>query len=153
MLDGYEMPLETAPHERTLMQWPVSLDVYDERSLIAVQAKIALIANTIAKFEPVVVMASGADAQDARELLDEKVEIWNIATDDLWCRDAGPTFVKSARGELAVAHIKFNGWGNKQPHANDAQKPNASRNVWAFPCWIPVSSERAAVLNMTAREP
>jgi agmatine deiminase len=121
MLDGYEMPLETAPHERTLMQWPVSLDVYDEKSLIAVQAKIALIANTIAKFEPVVVMASGADAQDAREMLDEKVEIWNIATDDLWCRDAGPTFVKSARGELAVAHIKFNGWGNKQPHANDAQ--------------------------------
>jgi agmatine deiminase len=66
-------------------------------------------------------MVSGADAQDAREMLDENVEIWNIATDDLWCRDAGPTFAKSARGELAVAHIKFNGWGNKQPHANDAQ--------------------------------
>jgi agmatine deiminase len=46
--------------------------------------------------------------------------LWDIATNDLWCRDSGPTFVKNDAGELAVAHIRFNGWGDKQPHANDA---------------------------------
>jgi agmatine deiminase len=46
MPDGYEMPLESAPHERTFMQWPVSVDVYGRKLLGRVQASIALIANT-----------------------------------------------------------------------------------------------------------
>ena len=44
MPDGFEMPLESEPHERTFMQWPVNLDVYDKKSLAKVQASIALIA-------------------------------------------------------------------------------------------------------------
>lgn len=50
-----------------------------------------------------------------------KVELWDITSDDLWCRDSGPTFVVDAEGRLAVAHIRFNGWGNKQSHVNDGQ--------------------------------
>ncbi len=103
------------------MQWPVSLDVYDARSLRAVQTEIALIANTISQFEPVAMLASGAAAKAARAQLGRAVEIWDIPTDDLWCRDSGPTFVKNAKGELAIAHIQFNGWGRKQPHRNDAR--------------------------------
>ena len=120
-LADYHMPPEEAPHERTIMQWPVSLEVYDRRSLAAVQAKIALIANAIGQFEPVAMLASGAAAKQARTKLGKAVEIWDIPTDDLWCRDSGPTFVKNAKGQLAVSHIQFNGWGNKQPHGNDAR--------------------------------
>ena len=120
MPDGYEMPLESAPHERTFMQWPVSVDVYGHKLLARVQASIALIANTIAKYEPVVMLVADAQATAARKALSANVELWNIPTDDLWCRDSGPTFVKDATGALAVAHIQFNGWGNKQPHKNDA---------------------------------
>jgi agmatine deiminase len=120
-LAQYEMPLETEPHERTIMQWPVSLDVYDTPSLKAVQTDIALIANTISQFEPVVMLATGPAVRAARAQLGRGVEIWDIPTDDLWCRDSGPTFVKNAKGELAVAHIQFNGWGRKQPHRNDAR--------------------------------
>jgi agmatine deiminase len=118
-LRGHEMPLESEPHERTFMQWPVSPKVYDKASLARVQASIALIANTIARYEPVVMLAGGRDAQAARKALSSAVEIWDIPTDDLWCRDCGPTFVRNAAGKLAVAHIRFNGWGRKQPHAND----------------------------------
>ncbi len=120
-LIDYAMPLETDPHERTFMQWPVSLDVYDLPSLKAVQKNIALIANTISQFEPVIMLASAAAAKSARKQLGAAVEIWDIPTDDLWCRDSGPTFVKNAEGRLAVAHIQFNGWGNKQSHRNDAR--------------------------------
>ncbi len=120
-LANYEMPLESEPHERTIMQWPVSLEVYDAASLRAVQIEIALIANTISQFEPVVMLASAAAAKAARAALSRAVEIWDIPTDDLWARDSGPTFVKNAQGELAVAHIQFNGWGKKQPHRNDAR--------------------------------
>jgi agmatine deiminase len=120
-LADYEIPPEDAQHERTIMQWPVSLDVYDPASLRAVQEKIALIANTISQFEPVAMLASGKAAGEARATLGKAVDIWDIPTDDLWCRDSGPTFVRDATGKLAISHIRFNGWGNKQSHANDAQ--------------------------------
>nr|WP_294846182.1 agmatine deiminase family protein [uncultured Sphingomonas sp.] len=114
------MPLESEPHERTLMQWPVSLKVYDRPSLLRVQQAIARIANTISNYEPVAMMADKRYHAAARKLLNPRVELWDIPTDDLWCRDSGPTFVRRADGTLAISHIQFNGWGNKQPHANDA---------------------------------
>ncbi|HMT44431.1 MAG TPA: agmatine deiminase family protein [Chakrabartia sp.] len=117
---AFEMPLESAPHERTLMQWPVSLDVYDRPALARVQASIALIANTISRHEPVALMCAPQYKSAVRAKVSDAVEIWDIPTDDLWCRDSGPTFVQDASGALAVAHIRFNGWGRKQPHANDA---------------------------------
>jgi agmatine deiminase len=120
-LADYHMPLESAFHERTIMQWPVSLSVYDPPSLAAVQQKIALIANTISQFEPVVMLVSGVAAKAARAQLGAAIDLWDIPTDDLWCRDSGPTFVKNAAGELAIAHIAFNGWGNKQPHKDDGR--------------------------------
>ena len=119
--EAFEMPLESDPHTRTLMQWPVAVDVYGARDLAAVQASITAIANAIAEHEPVALMAApGARGLD-RARLSGDVEIWDIPTDDLWCRDSGPTFVKNADGDLAVALIQFNGWGDKQPHANDAE--------------------------------
>jgi len=117
----YEMPLESAPHQRTLMQWPVAIGVYGARDLAAVQSVIASIANAIAEFEPVALLAApGAPGLD-RTRLSQAVEHWDIPTDDLWCRDSGPTFVRAADGKLAVAHIRFNGWGNKQRHVNDGR--------------------------------
>lgn len=116
---GYEMPLESAPHERTLMQWPVSVDVYGARDLAAVQANILAIANAIGEHEPVAMMAAPGARGLNRAKLSSAVEFWDIPTDDLWCRDSGPTFVKNAEGQTAVAHIRFNGWGNKQRHRND----------------------------------
>lgn len=120
-LAGFHMPMEDQPHERTSMQWPVNLNVYDEKGLADVQKAIALVANTIVKYEPVALMMAPEYMAEAAELLDENIEIWDIPTDDLWTRDSGPTFVKNASGELAIAHIQFNGWGNKQPHKNDGK--------------------------------
>jgi agmatine deiminase len=101
------------------MQWPVSVDVYGARDLAAVQANILAIANAISEHEPVAMMAAPGARGLNRAKFSSAVEFWDIPTDDLWCRDSGPTFVKDAAGQLAVAHIRFNGWGNKQRHRND----------------------------------
>ncbi len=116
---GFEMPLESAPHTRTLMQWPVSVHTYGKRDLARVQAAIMRIANAIAEFEPVALLAEQNARGLDREALAGGVELWDIATDDLWCRDSGPTFVVDDAGALAIAHLQFNGWGDKQRHAND----------------------------------
>ena len=120
-LHGFEMPMESEPHERTFMQWPVSLKAYDRQSLAQVQASIADIAKCISKYEPVVMLAAAKHHGAARSQLGGGIELWDIPTDDLWYRDSGPTFVKNEKGDLAVSHIHFNGWGKKQSHPNDGQ--------------------------------
>jgi agmatine deiminase len=101
------------------MQWPVSPDVYGRGSYRrAVQSVIADIANTVAEFEPVVMLAAPADHTGARKLLSSGVELWDIPADDLWCRDSGPLFAKDASGQLSVRHVNFNGWG-RYHHPND----------------------------------
>jgi agmatine deiminase len=119
---GFWYPEETDPHERTFMQWPVNPAVHDDADfLFDLQATIADIASTIAAFEPVVLMAAAKHHKAIKKLVSDAVELWDIPTDDLWCRDSGPSFVVDGKGGLAVTQFNFNGWGNKQTHANDGK--------------------------------
>ncbi|MFC3527016.1 agmatine/peptidylarginine deiminase [Paracoccus mangrovi] len=117
---GFWYPEETDPHERTFMQWPVNRKVHDDPDFLAdLQGTIADIANTIAEFEPVVMLAAKDHHKAIRKLVSGAVELWDIPTDDLWCRDSGPSFVIDGKGGLAVTQFNFNGWGGKQVHGND----------------------------------
>lgn len=119
---GFWYPEETDPHERTFMQWPVNPAVHDDADfLFDLQATIADIASTIAAFEPVVMLAAAEHHKAIRKLVSGQVELWDIPTDDLWCRDSGPSFVVDGKGGLAVTQFNFNGWGNKQVHGNDGK--------------------------------
>ncbi len=118
----YWLPEESDRHLRTFMQWPVSRTVYpDSLFLEMVQSTIADIANAIVQFEPVVMLMDRQFENTARKKLSKSVEIWDIPTEDLWCRDAGPVFVRNKSGELAITSFNFNGWGQKQIHDNDGQ--------------------------------
>jgi len=119
---GFHVPPEEAPHELTFMQWPVSRKVYDDPVFLEMtQQTIADIANTIADFEPVVLMADKSDHARIKRQVSSDVELWDIPTEDLWCRDAGPMFAINGAGKRIVSHIQFNGWGEKQAHARDAK--------------------------------
>ncbi|MCE8545397.1 agmatine deiminase family protein [Ruegeria pomeroyi] len=119
---GFHVPPEEARHDRTFMQWPVNRRVHpDPVFLDMAQQTIADIANAIVAFEPVVILAAAEDHAGARRKLSDKVELWDIPTEDLWCRDAGPLFALDGQGGLAVSHIQFNGWGRKQVHRRDAR--------------------------------
>ncbi len=119
---GFRVPLESDPHELTYMQWPAHASTYGgARALAAVREKIALIARSIAQFEPVVVLARPDQKDQAATALGSAVSVLPLPVDDLWCRDSGPTFVVGRDGRLAVSDLGFNGWGNKQDHAADAK--------------------------------
>lgn len=116
------VPPEEAPHDRTFMQWPVSRIVHPENDFLEhLQHTIADIANATAAFEPVVMLAAKEHHARARKYLSQSVTLWDIPTEDLWCRDSGPLFAKKLNGSLAISHIQFNGWGNKQVHKHDGQ--------------------------------
>ncbi|WP_298358250.1 agmatine/peptidylarginine deiminase [uncultured Litoreibacter sp.] len=119
---GFYVPPEEGPHQRTFMQWPVNRRVYRDRVFLDMtQQAIADIANTIAEFEPVTMLAAADGHASARSRLSANVELWDVPTEDLWCRDAGPIFVVDGAGGLAVNHIQFNGWGEKQVNRRDAR--------------------------------
>ncbi len=119
--NGYRYIDEAARHALTFMQWPVNQTVYDDAQFLRqLQKTLANVASTIVEFEPVVMLMAAEYQTAARKLLSTKVEIWDVATDDLWCRDSGPHFVSNGTS-LAVSHLNFNGWGNKQVHGNDGK--------------------------------
>lgn len=120
--DGFYVPAEEVPHERTIMQWPVSRQVYDDAYFLdMVQATIAEIANTIADFEPVTLLAGKEHHAHIRKQVSAQVGLLDISTEDLWARDAGPITVINDQGNRAFRHIQFNGWGNRQTHSNDGK--------------------------------
>jgi agmatine deiminase len=115
------MPAEWAPHERTIMCWPVREELWGERFARA-EADHAEVANAIAAFEPVLMVADPSRAAAARRLCGERVEVVELPLDDSWARDSGPIFVTGENGERAGVQFGFNGWGEKYaPWDDDAR--------------------------------
>jgi agmatine deiminase len=115
------LPAEWEPHERTLMGWPCRLELWGSE-LERARADYATVANAIAAFEPVTMIANaGADASGARAACGEGVEVVELPIDDSWLRDSGPIYVYDADGERVAVHFGFNAWGEKfSPWDHDA---------------------------------
>jgi agmatine deiminase len=116
------MPAEWEPHERTLMGWPCRLALWGD--LIGrARADYAAVANAIARFEPVTMIAADAyDAELAGSLCSEAVDIVELPLDDSWLRDSGPIYVYGDDGVRHAVHFRFNSWGEKfLPYDRDAE--------------------------------
>ncbi|WP_326707111.1 agmatine deiminase family protein [Streptomyces cyaneofuscatus] len=117
----YRVPIEDVRHTRTWMAWPDSTAIWGRGALAGIQADIALIARTIARYEPVIMLANSASAAKARSQCGTAVTvISSIPVDDCWMRDTGPVFRTDGTGGLDAVGLNFNGWGRKQAHAKDA---------------------------------
>jgi agmatine deiminase len=120
---SWVMPAEEAPHQRTWMCWPSSLQVWGA-DLRDVQDNILTIAATIAEFEPVSMLARPGEVVSVRALL-KNVEVIPAPVDDLWARDTLPNFLTSRNSNgsmsLGASHARFNGWGRKQVSSGDTQ--------------------------------
>jgi agmatine deiminase len=116
------MPPEWAPHERTLMAWPQRESLWGAR-MADVKREYAGVANAIAAFEPVLMVAAPGRVAEVRELCSDAVEPIEIPIDDSWLRDSGPIFVRDAETrERTAACFGFNAWGEKfHPYDTDAK--------------------------------
>jgi agmatine deiminase len=120
---GLSMPPEWTAHERTLMAWPCRRELWGGQ-LEAAKAESAGVANAIAAFEPVTMVARDeADAAEARAALAGAVEVLQQPVDDSWLRDSGPIFVVDHHDEPSRrvgVHFGFNAWGDKfEGYEND----------------------------------
>ncbi|MFJ5550090.1 agmatine/peptidylarginine deiminase [Streptomyces sp. NPDC093225] len=110
---------EWESHTRTFMSWPALASVWGE-DLPYVREDIARIARAVGEYEAVVMLARPDQLAAAQRACGSQVEVVPMAVDDLWARDIVPVFVEDA-GKVTGIDFNFNGWGNKQEHANDAQ--------------------------------
>jgi agmatine deiminase len=95
--------------------------IWGSTLLSEVQQNLAVIAKTIAAFEPVSMLVRKEDVAIARKLVGKEIELIVCPLDDLWLRDTGPVFVVTEHGEKAGVDFNFNGWGAKQDCDFDAE--------------------------------
>ena len=119
--DSWRMPDEGEPHAATWMSFGPSENIWGRRLLKPAQEQLALIAQTIATFEPVHMLVRERDYELAARLCGPRVQLQIQPVDDLWMRDTGPVFVRNLADKLAAVNFNFNGWGDKQAHAQDAK--------------------------------
>jgi agmatine deiminase len=115
----WRMPDEAEPHTSTWMAFGASKPIWGAKLLPEVQRNLALIANTIAKYEPVNMLVNSRDLALAQSLVGKNVTLYVCPLDDLWMRDTGPVFV-SNQDKKAGIQFNFNGWGEKQTFKHDA---------------------------------
>lgn len=108
--DAFRMPGEFEPHACCWMLWPERGDNWRLGAHPAQQCFVD-IAAAIACFEPVTMGVSPAHYDDARHRLPSSVRVVEMAHDDAWMRDVGPTFVVHDRGTVRGVDWVFNAWG------------------------------------------
>jgi agmatine deiminase len=102
------------------MAWPKRAELWREY-LEAAREDYVRVAQTIAGFEPVTLLADPEHAADARRRCGPSVNVVSMPIDDSWLRDSGPTVVVDPAGRRAAAAFTFNAWGGKyQPFDRDA---------------------------------
>jgi agmatine deiminase len=118
---GFRMPAEWEPQSAIWLSWPHNLATWPGqfRPIPGVFAKIVA---QISRFEDVRINCAAALQPRAKRLCEQagadmaKVTFYNHPTNDAWCRDHGPIFVRNDRtGEIAVTDWVHNAWGGKYP--------------------------------------
>lgn len=117
------MPHEGGPHERTLVAWPCREALWQDH-LHEGRAAASELIRTIARFEPVSVLARPQDAEAAEAAVGgPDIDVVAVPIDDSWLRDTGPTWVVGGGRRLAL-DFRFNGWGGRfTPHDDDDRIP------------------------------
>lgn len=118
---GFRMPAEWAPQTAVWLSWPHKRASWPSQ-FRPVPYAFAKIVAAISRFEEVRINAAAALHVRAKRLCAAagadmaRVTFYNHPTNDAWCRDHGPIFVKHTKtGKVALTDWRYNAWGDKYP--------------------------------------
>lgn len=118
---GFRMPAEWEPQAAVWLSWPHNRATWPGR-FRPIPYAFARYVAAISRFEEVRINAATALQPRAIRLCRAagadmaRVRFFDHPTNDAWCRDHGPIFVKNDRtGEVAVTDWAHNAWGGKYP--------------------------------------
>lgn len=118
---GFRMPAEWEPQEAVWLSWPHNYASWPAK-FRPVPYNFAQIVSAITRFQPVRINAAKKLHARALRLCEradarlDRVKFYDHPTNDAWCRDHGPIFVKHTKtGEVALTDWAYNAWGDKYP--------------------------------------
>lgn len=114
---GYRWPAEWEPQASVWLSWPRNPKTWPG-FFEPVPAEFAQFVRLLAEYETVNILAGGPPIlEQARTFVGDlkNVHLWDIPTNDAWCRDHGPTFLSSASLPAALVDWEYNAWGGKYP--------------------------------------
>jgi len=148
------IPADWEPHSCCWMAWAVHQEW--GRAVNKVKHELSEVIQTIARYEPVRVLASRGHAVcEARQEFYgcSNVTVVDAPVDDIWMRDIAPTFALrgSAEGQEVVAiDWNFNGWGgtkDRPPRPGD-QIASMARSIFGVPrISVPYVAEGGALVT------
>ncbi|MDR1280665.1 MAG: agmatine deiminase family protein [Opitutaceae bacterium] len=118
---GFRMPAEWAPQTAVWLSWPHKYKSWPgkyrpvpylfSRIVTAISQREEVRINCAARLQA---RAAKLCARAGADMM--RVTFFDHPTDDAWCRDHGPIFVKHAQtGEVALTDWAYNAWGDKYP--------------------------------------
>lgn len=122
---GYSMPAEWELHEATWLSWPHRDGISFPGSYDRVIPTFVKMVEALAESEIVRINVRDKEQEsEVRRLLNgtppERVEFFHIPTNEPWCRDHGPIFLKRRQNPtLAIVDFGYNAWGWKYPPCDD----------------------------------
>ena len=119
---GFRVPAEWEPQAAVWLSWPHRRATWPGH-FRPIPAKFAEIVALISRREKVRINVAAPRMRRARSLAIQagaemaNVEFFDHPTDDVWCRDHGPIFLRNdGTGEVALTDWRFNAWGGKYIH-------------------------------------
>jgi agmatine deiminase len=143
---GYRMPAEWEPQEAIWLSWPHNELTWPGGMLAEVERSYTEIIRALHEAQIVKLLVRDATAEKRiRKLLGDAsinlpaIVFHQIATEDAWIRDYGPTFVINSRSQqIAMVKWIFNAWGNKyEDLLNDNRIPYELKRTVALPMFEP----------------
>jgi agmatine deiminase len=118
---NYRLPAEFEKQEAIWLSWPTNKESCP-KTYNRLQDKFGEIAATISRYERVRINAPMLAHMGIRLSIADnegdlsQVDLYEHPTNDVWCRDHGPIFIKHREtGEVAITDWEFNAWGGKFP--------------------------------------
>ena len=141
---GYRMPAEWEPHAATWLSWPRREGISFPESFDRVLPALRAMVEALIESEQVCInVFNGTHEAEAwsvlRGLPMEPITFYRIPTNEPWCRDHGPIFLRRDRDpKLAVTDWDYNAWGNKYPPFDlDEVVPTRVAEILRTPVFYP----------------
>ena len=124
------LPAEWEPQDAVLIAWPHAATDWAPY-LAQAEAVFLNISKAVTRFETLLVVTPEPDA--VREKLKhlDRVQIFNIPTNDTWARDFGPITIEED-GTPVLLDFTFTGWGDKFEAALDNKITAELHKLGAF---------------------
>ncbi len=158
---GFRMPAEWEPHAATWIAWPHNREDWPGKFAPIPWVYVEIV-RLISRSEPVhIIVRNRAMKRRASDRLDAagvdlgRVRFFKAATDRVWLRDSGPTFVVKDRdtstadaGEggtesgdrpdrIGLIEWKFNAWAKYDNYRDDRRLPRRLSKWLGLPRWVP----------------